>query len=375
MIGHTARFQEALTRPHTVAIRIQVRRAGQLVFEQEAYRPDGTSVWFHGGSILRVTLSSRVTRVARIVLAGNLYPRTPADVFAPWGNELAMWRGIRYGDGTVEDFPIFTGPITGAAQLDDGRCEVRASDRAQWVIDAGFTRLWSTRQPNTEEEFKSIIIDAVADAQFRKVATFGQQLPKMTWEFDRGQALDDVVKAVSAVWLTDAAGLYMLMPLPWGRPVTSLRTLSLARDSGTVSKFLSSHSRDDLFNEIVAASEQPNGKPPITSIVADQNPGSPSFIGGAFRRKTAFVESAASTTRQQLRNVAEDALARGLTWTEAFTVTMAPDPTIELGDAYTLAVPEGPQVQVVTGFDMPLDTQTQMTVSMRSPSGVVLADA
>lgn len=138
MLASSSLFADALLRPHRPLIRVEVWRSGVKLFDELAFRPDGSSVWFTDGSV-RATLSSRVVRSAQITVSGRFYPQQPTDVFWPYGNELRIFRGIDFGAGLSEEFPVFCGPIVSVAESDDGSLRVEAADRAYRVIADQFT--------------------------------------------------------------------------------------------------------------------------------------------------------------------------------------------------------------------------------------------
>ena len=210
--GLDAQYRDALTRPHTVYNRVDVlARDGTVLYSGAV--DDGLP--FIDGSV-RATLNSRVARVLTMTVDRSWFPLLPSGaidtggLLAPFGNRLAAYRGIRYGDGSVISFPVFYGRIETVAMNRSGTVSLTANDLAADVVDALFERPESSVTSNTiSTEFRRLVTGAVSDATFGSSDLTGVKIAPITWQSDRAQALDDMSATVAMLWYPLADGSFV----------------------------------------------------------------------------------------------------------------------------------------------------------------------
>jgi hypothetical protein len=167
-----------------------------LIPLQRGGEPEGGLCFFNGA--ISATLNSRVTRQLQFSVPFDMYPLDPGDLLAPFGNEIRAYRGVRLGDGSdVYTWPVFRGRIRQAHQYSTGNSVITCTDRAADVVDHGFVSPQNSQPVNTVfEEFQRLVIDAVPDATFGSSDTFVTNVQPLSWEFDRGAALDEMSRSV-----------------------------------------------------------------------------------------------------------------------------------------------------------------------------------
>ena len=90
----TPQFLEAVKRPYTLAITVEVMDPDDVVVVSNLPIKGG-SVTVDAGSEIRYTGSITVSDIA-------LLPKLPTDPLAPYGNRVRIRRGLRYQNGTFE---------------------------------------------------------------------------------------------------------------------------------------------------------------------------------------------------------------------------------------------------------------------------------
>ena len=180
-----------------------------LIPAQRGGEPEGGLCFYNGG--ISASLNSRVTRELQFSVPFDMYPYSPNDLLAPFGNEIRAFRGVRLGDGSdVYTWPVFRGRIRQVRQYSSGSTVLTCTDRAADVVDNGFVSPQNSQPLHTVfEEFQRLVIDAVPDATFGASDTFATPVQQLSWEFDRGAALDEMARAVAAVWYTLADGAFV----------------------------------------------------------------------------------------------------------------------------------------------------------------------
>lgn len=374
-------YRAALAAAHLAYSRVEVWRAGLPVQELSVTSTPAVSSLanvakgapvFLGGSV-RATLSSRVTRTLTLSVPDWLYPWGNGDLLAPWGNELRAYRGIRYGTGEVDEFQVFRGPITSAQPQGTGLVTVNAGDRAQDVVGSDFAA------PTTANvgalipvEFKRLIRAALPDATFGAFSPITATVPALSYDYDRGAALDGLAQVAGCYWYTLAGGDFVLRFIPWSVPVTTGSTI-LTNVGGSLLTAMPTRSRDNVFNRVTVSNEPTNGAPPTYATADDTDPTSPTYILGPYGVKATQVRITQAATQAGCRTAAQAILARSKALTQAWTLTCVPDGSLELGDPLGVRYLDTSNTlrasnQLIGGYTIPLDMQSPtMSIDGRAP--------
>src|SRR5690349_16631455 len=127
-------FKDALTRSHRVITKAEVLRQGQAI----------QTLWINSGQV-DIDATAAIRRKCKVTLAdelGTLTPASAADLLTPFGNELKLYRGIRFADGSEEYVPQGVFGMTTVDIEDDGPgvvINVEGYDRSKKVQRARFT--------------------------------------------------------------------------------------------------------------------------------------------------------------------------------------------------------------------------------------------
>jgi hypothetical protein len=354
-------------------VRVEVWAAGKrltVLDEMRSDQPKEDGLIVLPGSEITATLQSQVARNATLVVPEQLYPENDDDLLAPFGNELRCFGGILPADGSRKYiWQTFKGKIQDAV-IDDqtGEVTVTASDRGQDVVDANFVNpensIPGARRIN---EFQRLITAVVPDATFGASDTFNQVMPALTWEFNRGSALDEMFSSAGGLWYPLANGDFVARRLPWAIPGDPIITLSDG-PNGVILATSRSRSRRDMFNSVTTTAERLNGDKPLARTAQDTNPDSPTYIGGKFGIKSSLMRRMSATTDGGVLAAAQARLRTGITPTHAITWTQIPDAAAELGDIVNVEITARgvTRVQVINSFTLPLDVKTAMSVTGRA---------
>lgn len=351
-------------------VRVEVWQAGVRLEILDEFQGDDESLVVLAGSSLSATLSTQVSRNLRLLVPEELYPEKETDLLTPNGRELRVWQGVLPADGSRRYiWRTFRGKIQ-EAEVDDqsGQTVITASDRAQDVVDADFVRPENSI-PGADRisEMRRLITAVVPDAEFGDSDDFPQTMPGLTWEFDRGSALDEMFSTVGGLWYPLADGRYVARRYPWAIPGAPIVTLSDG-EGGVILGSNRRRSRRDMYNSITAVSERLNGDEPVVKTVQDLNPDSPSYVNGPFGIKSLLMRRVSATTEGGVLAAANARLASAITPTHQVQWDQIPDAAMELGDVVTvLNTRRGvSRVQVVSSFTMPLTLTGVMSVQGRA---------
>lgn len=359
--GTDALYRNLLASGHRPTARLEVWRSGVRI---DTYGKAG--VPFYDGN-LSATLSSQVTRQLSFSVREELWPANDVSgLLAPWGNEIRAYMGIKPGAGIPYEWQIFRGRINGS-ELGDDNMPIVCVDRAGDINDSGFLGPAASQTTNSiTEEFVRVVKDGVDDATFGTFDVTHANTPALSWEWNRGSALDDLASASGAYWYALANGDYVLRRIPWTIAQTPILTLRDG-DGGTLLTATPALSRDNVFNAVIVAGERADGDLPVYAIASDNNPASPTYINGAFGIKTKTINIQAVINQGQAAQLARTALQQARSLTQNWTVSMTPDPSMELGDCYQIqARGQVPVTQILSSFTLPLAGSEPMTAQLRA---------
>lgn len=360
--GTDGLYRSVLAAPHTLYARVDV---------YDGYASDAIllagNIPFTSGAV-GASLTSRVARSLSLGIDSSWYPRANDGILAPYGNVIRAYRGVVLGDGsTTYSWPVFAGRIRYVQKDNTGQVRIEASDFGADIVDFGFENPENSSAgvlvPN---EVKRLINQVLPGVGFGVFDDYTETVKQLTWEQDRGAALDEMAFAVGSYWYALADGQFVLRKYPW--TVVSSPTVTLADGpGGVVTSWAASRSRDQVFNSVVVTGERLSGDRPALGIARDLTPGSPTEYAGKFGVRTEFLRLQTPGSDGAAMTAAQDALRRDIALQESWSWDMAPDASLELGDLVTLNVDgETGIIQVVASLVIPLDLSGPMAVTGRS---------
>lgn len=326
------------------------------------YTDDNGGLIFADGQIT-ATLNSAVTRNLTLTVPQGVYPALSTGLLAPYGNRLKVTSGIKLGDGSLKyTWTSFTGRIQKPILAPDGSVTVTAADRANEVIEAGFTVPMNSQVGNTvSAEFVRLVSDAVPGAVFGASDVFNLTVPKLTWQSDRGQALTEMATTVGGFWYCLANGSYVLRRYPWTVAASPLVTLS--DGDGGILAGSPSRDRQDVWNSITVSGERADGSAPVVAVAEDDNPASPTYVRGPFGRRHRLITLQTPATQGAAQTAANEWLKRSVALQETWSWEQVPDAAMELGDVVALdAYDRDGIVQVISSYTLPLGIGSNMSV-------------
>lgn len=378
--GFDLAYRAALEQPHTPTNRIEVySAAGVLIGTGVPKDLDLAGLpinptFRYASAAVSATLTSRVSRTLSMTVAANLYPWRDTDTLAPFGNYVRAFRGIAYGSGIGWEWEVFRGRINDANLGSDDTVAVTCQDLAIDVVESGFETPRQSARPTAtvQTQYETLVREALPDAEFGyAIPPRPYKVPPLTWEYDRGRALDDLATGIGAFWYPLADGTFTLLPIPWGQPdqVTVARIMD-GKATGTGERIINASSvrvsRDGVYNAVVVSGERSDGSPPVTYIARNLQTNSPTYWGGPFGKKVKPpMQLQGVTTPEQARVAAVTALTRAGALSRPWTVDMVPDAALELGDALDVAAKGREAVQIIAAFTMPLTSSGLMRLGLR----------
>lgn len=335
MFPVSSRFLAALKASHTPVSYIEVWSAiaGDKLLDVLPFVTASVSV--------DSTADQRRALTVNFTDAQGLYvPQLPTDYLAPFGQELRPYRGIKYADGTTEYVPLGCFPLTDTGTSYTGTdvpIALTAPDRAQLVQAAKTTDFYTVvAGTNIATAIQNLLSARVAGLTFNleptTYATPGLVL----------QPGDDPWKAAVALAASagqdlsfDASGVVVsrTVPNPDTAPVSTDYPDGKLSVTTQISKNLSV---TDTFNVVVVTGEGPGVTTPVTAISQDNNPGSPTYVGGPLGQRVKVIKSDQATTIAQAQAIADAELNKALGLTQQVAFTGIVNPATDSFDVITV---------------------------------------
>jgi hypothetical protein len=377
--ARTSWYRQALAGPHEAYSRVEVWRNGIQVDElawQDARRSYTRDMpVFYGGSV-RATLGSQVTRTLSLNVPRYLYPRNSTDLLNPYSQELRVFRGIRYGAGTVDEFPIFVGPILRAKPPNGGTATIEASDTSFRVAASGFSAPAPSQAGDlVVDEFERLVSLAYPQATFGTHSPLTELVPVLAYDTSPGNSLDGLAKTANAFWYSLADGRFVIRRVPWTVTPSTASVVLTDGPGGTLLDAYPDRNAGALYNRYTAVSDRADGGTSFYATAEDTDPTSPTYINGPFGVRAAPpVRVTGAVSQQQLLSLVQQLIARTRVLTDSWAITCVPDGSIELGDPLDVTFGGEQAIQVVAGFTMPLDPNGTMSIDARGISGSATED-
>lgn len=354
-------YRDMLATGFRLSTRIEVWRSGVRI---DTYGNEGLPKY---GGAVSATLMSQVSRQLSLSTDGTLFPDDEDDLLAPWGNELRVYHLVEAGAGVPYEFQTFRGRINDVQLNDEGDLAIQCLDRGADVNDSQFSVPENAIVGATvTSEFRRLVSQGVLDAEFGDFDFITEVTPVLTWEWDRGAACDDLAAAGNAFWYALANGDYVMRYIPWTVNQVPLLTLSQG-EGGILTTAVPALSRENVFNVVTVVGERADGTGPVWSVLADNDPASPTYVDGGFGRKGKLINLQTVITSGQAQVLARAALRQAKSLTRSWSMTLPADPSIELGDCFSIVARGlGPDVQVVNQFELPLLGSTEMSMNTRA---------
>lgn len=365
MYPTTTAYREAARTSHVAVARAEVWQGSQRLITLD----------IESGSVT-VSARSAVRRTCEVTLrvdraANNLVPDNAFDYLTPFGNELRLYRGIRFADGSDELVPLGVFVITEVRVEETAEAlsiSVTGSDRSirisrnVWLgpyqvstgaLSTALTNLLQNRWPGVELAF-----DTISGNIEQQV--FGQQAGSDPWK-------DAVALAEVAGFdlYFDVLGRCVLRALP---DTTAASVVSTYSDDDVLLSLSRTDSTAETYNGIVYIVESSWLLTPFRVEVWDEDPASPTYRYGAFGQVPKIISQSAVTDQATAQRAAAALLAQSLGLTQSLSWTTIVDSSLDVNDVVrvTAAGSKIDRILILDEVRVPLAATETMSASART---------
>jgi Domain of unknown function (DUF5047) len=357
-------FLTTIRGSHKIFSRVTV-----LTAYQEGVAPTGTPIDIIDGDV-RADAKSDVRQTVDMTTPGNRrWPDVPTDLLTPYGNELFVERGIDFGNGTVEIVALGYFRINTVDQDDgpDGEIKLAGSDRMIGLIDGRLpfpqtfpvgTTISSVFDTLVHEIYPTatILFDFDATAATFDTAHIAEE--------DRYKFLSDIAKSYGKVMFWDHRGQLRIESTP--DPASPVYEVN-SGPYGVLVDLARELTRDGVYNAVVAHGETTDdSKPPVTAVVYDNDPDSPTYWEGRFGKVPRFYASSFLTTVAGATSAATSILMQAVGLPYNINFQTVPNPALEVFDPIKITARDGSVIHVIETLSTPLNAENVQTGTTRT---------
>lgn len=343
---------------------------------QSGTSPDGVEIPILGGDVV---LDGRAAIRATLDMAtdGNrMWPTHSDSLFAPYGNEVWVFRGVQYSDELIEYVGLGPFRIQAPEQQDapNGPIRLTGRDRMAGIVDA---RLVAPQQFLSGASLgfimDTLVLGVYPDAVIEwDDATDAAVITRpMICDEDRFAFLDDLVASRGKIWHWDHRGVLVIRSVPDPTdPVFEVHSGA----GGVLINVSRVLTRDGVYNAVVASGTGADTLTPAFAAVIDNNPNSPTYYFGRFGPVPKFYTSPFLFNDTQASDAAEAMLRQSIGLPYTIDFAAVPNPALEPFDPVSIrsGTGQGRETHVLDRLTIPLTPAAAMTATTREQTVVLV---
>lgn len=367
MYSSSSAFKTAVSGDHVIVAKAEVWASDQKL--QEINIAEGT---------VQVDANSAVRRTCEATLftsreSNNLVPDNDFDLLTPFGNELRLFRGVQYEDGTKEYVPLGVFVITEVSITDTNegvQIKLNGEDRSIRVSRAKWTEPYQLTTGTLEDSLTDLLQDRFPDAEVSFPTTnvsINQIVLGTEKDNDPWKDAVEIAELVGFDLYFDQNGIVRLNQFP--TLDGSVVVASFTEGAGTTLTQLNrTISTKSTYNGVIYTIEGTEVPTPIRIQVWDEDPSSPTYRFGVFGEVPVFIETSLVATQNEAIRAALSLLNIYIGSQETINFESLVDPSLDAQDVvYVKTV--GSKVDrlvIIDSLDIPLTPEGSMSATART---------
>ena len=363
----SAAFRAAVRASHIAISRAEIWSSGTLL---------GT-IPIETGTV-KINTQSIQRRTAALFLraprGSSLIPATAVDELSPFGNELRLYRGVQYPDGTQELAPLGVFLITNSKIIDGAdavQIEVDGGDRSLYVSNNKWTQPYQMAAGLLVTAITTAILDRYPDAIINVPATINasinQQVLGTSSGGDPWADLVSIAQTAGYDLFLDALGQFTLQAFPSIDGLTV--DVSYVESQGNpVTEVEADTDTFQTYNGIIYVGAGSNITTPIRVEAWDTDPASPTYRFGKFGQRPQMIVQSLIYDANQALVAATALLTRSLGATQLVSWKQVPNPAADGFDVVFLqnTGTKMNRVVIIDTIDIPLEPTGEAQVKART---------
>ena len=325
-----------------------------------------------------VSVNSGVRRTCDVTLvtdrtSTNLVPDNGFDTLAPFGNELKLYRGVKFADGSIEYVPLGVFVMTDVDIQDsnDGvSMTIRGEDRSLFISRAKWTEPYQMVSGTLEASLTAMLENRWADVETSFTTTnvtvnqvvFGTENSQDPWQ--------------DAVYLAQLVGYDLYFDVLGVATLRAFPSLDAATvvaryhegEQTLITSLDRSMSSKETYNGVIYTIEGSQVDTPIRVEIWDEDTTSPTYRYGVFGDAPTFITSNVLSTEAEAIKAATSLLNTYRGAQENINWDSIVDPTLDVNDVvYVKTVgSKTDRLVIVDELDIPLSPLASMSAKART---------
>jgi len=326
---------------------------------------------------VKIDVKSAVRRSCQVNLmtardSNNLVPDNDFDTLSPFGNELRLYRGIRFQNEEEEYVPLGVFVITDVDINDSNegvQISISGEDRSIKVSRNKWLKPYQVPSGSLEDAIEDILKDRFEEVKTNFPVTnvsINQVVLGSEKENDPWKDAVELCELVGFDLFFDANGIVTMRQFPnlegsviVARYQEGVDTTILSLDRRISSK--------DTFNGVIYTIEGSEVPDPIRVEAWDEDTTSPTYRFGAFGEAPTFITSNILATEAQATTAAYLLLNTFIGAQETIGWNSIVDPTLDVNDVvYIKAVgAKVDRIVIIDSLDIPMSPEDSLTADAR----------
>jgi len=302
----------------------------------------------------------------------NLVPKSDFDYLSPYGNELRLFRGVQFKDGTTEYVPlgVFVMTTVDISDTNEGvSISIQGEDRSIIVSRAKWLEPYQMASTTLEAAILAMLKTRYADVQTSFPTTnitIGQIVLGNDQDNDPWKDAVQLCELVGYDLYFNADGVVVMNQFPTLDGSVVVKKFS-ETDGTTITSLNRTISTKETYNGIIYIVEGTQVASPIRVTIWDEDSTSPTYRFGAFGQVPKVVKTNLVSTVNQATTAAKLLLNTYIGAQETIRFDGIVDPTLEAQDVvYVKSI--GSYVDrlvIIDSITIPLSPNEVMTADAR----------
>lgn len=366
MYPTTATFKTAVKTNHKVIAKAEIWSTERKLLDLDI---DSGKVSVNTSSAIRRTCEVHLTTDRT---TANLVPDNGFDSLAPFGNQIKLYRGIEFDDGTQEYVPLGVFVITEVKVTDNNEgvsISLRGEDKSIIVSRNKWTSSYQMVNGTLETSLTSLLQnrypDIVTDFPTTNV-TVNQIILGSDSQLDPWKDAVGIAQLVGYDLYFDVKGVCTMRQFPTLDAASVVATYQ--EGSGTTITELDRNiSTKETYNGVIYSIEGSQVTTPIRVEIWDEDPASPTYRYGVFGSVPTFVTTSLLSTSAEAIKAASLLLNTYIGQQEEIDFSSVVDPSLDVNDVIYVKA-EGAKVDrtvIIDSLEVPLGYTESLTVKTR----------
>lgn len=329
------------------------------------------------GSVM-ISTDSAARRTCSVSLVtdrttANLVPDNDFDNLTPFGNELRLYRGVQFADGTKEYVPLGIFVMTDVVIKDTNEgvaIDVEGTDRSLIISRAKWTAPYQMVTGTLEDSISALLSDRYPDVTTAFPTTnvsINQVILGTENDNDPWKDAVEICELVGYDLYFDADGIVQMKQFPSLDGAVVVRLFE--EGNGTTALSLErSISTNETFNGVIYTIQGSEVPQPIRVEAWDEDTSSPTYRYGKFGEVPTFVETSLLSTEDEAITAALNLLNSYIGAQETIAWSALVDPTLDVQDVVYIKS-NGAKVDrlvILDDLEIPLSPEEGMSATART---------